>query len=83
MILSVFERRFFGPERFADGNLKLGETFSVDSGLGGSFTVAYAGHVGGRLLFKRQASGDWPADDYWYEDDADAARHVFILVPCS
>ena len=102
MITDGLTQRFFGPERFADGNLKVGETFSVDSGLGGSFVVAYGGHFGGKLLFEREAGGahpypiycassgvmlgthdGWPAASYWYDNDEDAARHVFILVPMS
>ncbi|KKL74083.1 hypothetical protein LCGC14_2068480 [marine sediment metagenome] len=73
--------RYLGAERFAKGNVKTGETFSVDSGLGGSWMVKYIHHDGVALVFRRAARPDWPAADFRYADDADAARHVYILVP--
>lgn len=75
------KRKHLNECRFVEGNLKRGETFSVDSGLGGSHTVAYVGHCAGRLLFEREHTDDWPAARYWFADEQDAARRLFILVP--
>ncbi len=75
------KRRFFDVERFAKGKVKLGETFSIDSGLGGSWTVEYVSHEGNGPVFKRRARHGWPEEHFRYPDAAETARHVFILVP--
>lgn len=80
MTLGLLERRYLGADRFVEGNVKRGETFSVDSNLGGSFVVEYAGHFAGQLLFERKQQGDFPPTCYWYANETDAAQHVFILV---
>jgi hypothetical protein len=73
---------YFEPERFARGNIKRGETFSVDSGLGGSHTVEYLCHdEAGRVVFVREARPGWPRAMYIYVNEQDAARNVYILVP--
>lgn len=72
-------RKFFEAERFDAA--KIGETFSVDSGLGGSFTVEFRGvDPDGLFLFHRRAFQDWPAADYCFSRK-DVVRKVYILVP--
>lgn len=72
-------RKFFEAERFDAA--KIGETFSVDSGLGGSFTVEFRG-IGpdGLFRFHRPAVHDWPAADYLFSRK-DVVSKVYILVP--
>jgi len=74
------ERAYFDADRFAHDNVKVGETFSVDSGLGGSYTVVYRGlDDQRRLVFRRCRSVDWPTHDYIYDNPTEASRHIFIL----
>ena len=75
------KKQFFGAERFAVGNLKKGETFSVDSGLGGSWTLEFDAAYGPQLLFVRRAKQDWPEVFYRYADSEDASRNLYVLVP--
>ena len=76
------KRRFFGAGRFARGNLKRGETFSVDSGLGGSWTIAFDRFTDdGALIFVREERDDWPHETYRYADPTEASEHVYILIP--
>ena len=82
MQIAPAKKRFFDEQRFARGVLKVGETFSVDSGMGGSWTVAFVGYTdGGYLRFERDARPDWPLQAFTFQTPADAAKEIFILVP--
>ena len=74
-------RKHLSPEDFAKGNLKGGETFSIDSGLGGSWTVEYTGrNRHGQLVFVRRAKNDWPEQRFYYDTSERAAEALYILV---
>ncbi len=76
------KQKHFDAGRFARGNLKLGESFSVDSCLGGSFTVEFKGYEeGGALVFSREARNEWPQAYWVYDTPEDAAKALYILVP--
>ena len=75
------KRKYVDAYLLAQGNVKPGETFSVDSGLWGSWTVAYIKHDGDRLLFRRAERDDWPEQDFWFANESDAAKHIYTLVP--
>lgn len=75
------KRKYFGPERFEPGNLKVGEEFSVDSGLGGSHTLKFDRFIGRRLVFIKRATPDTPQMEYRLAHPEHAARHLFVLVP--
>lgn len=48
--MKITRRKYFGPERFTD--LKAGDSFSMESVLGGSFKVEYTGKIdAGHLEF--------------------------------
>lgn len=81
MTITTTKRRFFGAERFAEGNLKVGETFSVDSSMGEGWTIAYVRHLNGGPVFRNVSKTGWVPDCIHYLNDAEAARHVFILIP--
>ena len=72
--------RHFGPERFARGNLKQGETFSIDSGMGGSWTVKFVRFEEGGPVFLRTPSVDWPNAIYAFDSPEHAARELYVLV---
>ena len=67
------KRRFFDAKRFAHDVLKVGDSFSIDSGMGGSWTVTYIGRnqYRGGLTFKREKSPDWPAETWTFADEAE------------
>lgn len=73
-------RKFFSPDRFAKGNLKDGEKFSINSGLGGSFTVRYDGwdDNSGRGRF-RVTDHDFKGLHYAFNPER-AAQVLFVLV---
>lgn len=72
-------KHYFGPERFAKGNLKKGETFSIASGLGGGFLLEYVEHVGRALIFKQHETGGFPAGLHRFADDTITAKHLYVL----
>jgi hypothetical protein len=78
MIVPADRRYLTGVEVLVVGHL-----YHVDSGMGGSYTVQYAGKVDGahRFLKRSEDSGRPP----WlaYATDAEACRNVYILPPAS
>ncbi len=72
--------RHVSPVRFANGNLKRGETFSVDSGMGGSWTVKFVRFEEGGPVFLRTPSVDWPKAIYAFDSPEHAARELYVLV---
>lgn len=74
------KQKYFGAKRFAQGNIKQGETFSIDSGLGGSWTVEYVHHGHSGPVFIRRAKPEWPAETFCFSSDEHAAENVYILV---
>lgn len=74
-------RAHFSSKRFAAGAVKVGDTFSIDSGLGGVWTIEYVRHDGEGLIFKRPASPGWPAETFTYKDAAEAAACIRVPIP--
>jgi len=73
---------YFNPCRFSRGVLKDGETFSFDNGMGGSWLLEFLGYTRHeQLVFRRNERPDWPAENFYFTDERDAARRLFILVP--
>lgn len=71
------KRKYVAPGRV--NTMKVDETFSIDSGMGGSFTVEYKGHWNGIAKFKNVNFKDWP---YEYDIPMDKVQErIFILVP--
>jgi hypothetical protein len=70
-------RKYLAPERVA--TIKEGETFSIDSNLGGAFTVEYMGRRGNLTVWRNVSKG-W--ESYTYEIPlADVPKRIFILIP--
>lgn len=78
-------KRFFDSERFGPDQLKIGDNFAIDSGLGGSWTVTFAGYCGqqskARLRFTRKMRPDWPAKDFYFASPDAASKELYFLVP--
>ena len=74
-------RKYFSPERFVKGNIKEGETFSTDSGMGGSFVVEFKGWSGHRL----NEVGFWQVTNFGFKEirlaytPEQASKNIFIL----
>ncbi len=62
----------------SSSDLKKGDTYKIDSGMGGSFTVKYMGQDPGtkKHKFKNVTSKDWAGSVYTY-DDADIPTKVY------
>ena len=75
------ERKFFTYKRFEKGNIKEGETFSVDSGMGGSFLIEFKGWSGHKL----NERGLWKVRNIGFNEinysftPEQAAKNIFIL----
>jgi hypothetical protein len=69
-------RMYFSPERYQKGNLKIGETFSIDSHLGGTFTIECTGFDGDKPMFRATNEG-WQQMT-WCMTTAQASESVFI-----
>ena len=80
MGFTAARRKYYDAAHFA--GVKRGETFSVDSGLGGSFIVEYRGRdSAGRYIFHRHASyhDGFPAQTYRFTAD-EVGSEIFIWV---
>ena len=60
-------------------SMKIGETFHIDSGLGGSFTVEFRGIDGPMALFQNVSPGWEMSHHYRYPVDK-VHEHIFIYV---
>ena len=74
----MLQRQYYSPERFTPGAVKTGETFSTDSGMGGTFLVAFAG-------YDRSGMSVWKVETPGWEKitmripQADIHQKIFIL----
>jgi hypothetical protein len=69
------------PEYVRAEDLKAGETYRIDSGLGGSWEVEYlAPNRHGIHVFIRRPRPDWPEKCFWFEDHQIPST-VYRLVP--
>ena len=71
----MLKRNYYSTHRFVRGNIKEGETFSIDSNMGGSFTVKLVGWRKERGLW-RCINPDWEALS-WLLSPEQAAERLF------
>lgn len=64
---------YFKPEQ-----LLKGETYSIRSGLGGSWSVEFVGRVDGTYKFVRHARPDWPRAEFTFRHE-EIVLSVYVM----
>lgn len=74
-MIVMAEREFLAPHQ-----LKPGQSYEINSGMGGSWTVKFIGTRGGLFCFLRKAKPDWPAATFKYKHEEIESK-IYVLVP--
>jgi hypothetical protein len=66
------------PEYFKPEQLLVGQSYSCDSGLGGSWTIEFTGRSDGRYKFVRHSRPDWPRLEFSYRHE-EISGNVYVM----